>query len=94
MIVLTCPFQWGGRLLPAGKRISLPAGLEERLLQAGSASRPEAASPAPEAGSGESAAPAQADGGAADEAGEQGEKKKSKKAQQAFEPPAELGLGR
>ena len=94
MIVLQCPFQWGGRLIPAGTRISLPAGLEEKLLQAGSAARPEAASPAPEAGSRESAAPPQADGSAADEAEEQGEKKKSKKAQQSSEPPAELGLGR
>ena len=85
MIVLQCPFLWGGRLIPAGKRISLPAGLEERLLQAGSAARPEASSPPPEA---------EPDGGETDELEEQGEKKKSKKAQQASEPPAELGLGR
>ena len=94
MIVLQCPFLWGGRLIPAGKRISLPAGLEEKLLRAGSAARPETASPAPEAGSRESTAPPQADGGETGDLEEQGENKKSKKAQQASEPPAELGLGR
>ena len=94
MILLRCPIQWGGHLIPAGKRISLPAGLEEKLLQAGSAARPETASPAPEAGSRESTAPPQADGGETGDLEEQGEKKKSKKAQQVPEPPAELELGR
>ena len=88
MILLRCPIQWGGHLIPAGKHISLPAGLEEKLLQAGSAARPEAASSPPQA---------EPDGKAAAADGGTGRKKghgKKDKAQQAPEPPAELELGR
>ena len=88
MILLRCPIQWGGHLIPAGKRISLPAWLEEKLLQAGSALRPEAVSSPPQA---------EPDGKAEAALAERGEKKdteKGDKAQQAPEPPAELELGR
>ena len=88
MILLRCPIQWGGHLIPAGKRISLPAGLEEKLLQAGSAVRPEAASSPPQA---------EPDGKAETALAERGEKndtEKGDKAQQVPEPPAELELGR
>lgn len=96
MIVLQCPIPWGGRLLPAGASISLPAWLEEQLLAAGNAVRPAASSPPSPAEPDvlDGAAPPQADGGETGDLEEQGEKKKSKKAQQASEPPAELGLGR
>lgn len=88
MILLRYPIQWGGHLIPAGKRISLPAGLEEKLLQAGSAARPESASSPPQA---------EPDGKAEAALAERGEKndtEKGDKAQQAPEPPAELELGR
>lgn len=86
MIVLQRPFQWGGRLLPAGQRVSLPAGLEEKLLQAGNATRTEVSSPTEQDSDKAEAAPA-----------EQSEKKstgKGDRVQQASVPPAELELGR
>lgn len=88
MILLRCPIQWGGHLIPAGKRVSLPAGLEEKLLQAGSAARLKAASSPPQA---------EPDGKAEAAPEERGEKNvtgKGVKAQQASEPPVELELGR
>lgn len=86
MIILQCPFLWRGRLLPAGQRVSLPAGLEEKLLQAGNATRTEVSFPSEQAGDKVEAAPA-----------EQSEKKstgKGDRVQQASVPPAELELGR
>ena len=78
MILLRCPIQWGGHLIPAGKHISLPAWLEEKLLQAGSAARPEAASSPPQA---------EPDGKAETALAERGEKNDTEKETRRSRPP-------